>query len=123
MNIKDFATGIDVESVDRFEKYSFDKNCSFIKRVFTEKEIEYCYSDTKTKEHLAVRFAAKEAVFKALSSLELHVNYIDVEILNDEKGVPFVKILNNDYRDLIFRLSLSHGNGSAVASVFVMKIL
>ena len=44
-------------------------------------------------------------------------------LLIEAISVPFVKILNNDYRDLIFRLSLSHGNGSAVASVFVMKIL
>lgn len=123
MNIRDFSTGIDIEKVERFEKYSADKNSPFVQRIFTEKETEYCFAFRKPAEHLAVRFSAKEAVFKALSALNITgVNYSDIEILNDKNGVPFVRILNGKYDNLVIRLSLAHTNGNSVASVFIVKM-
>lgn len=123
MNIKNFSTGIDIEKIERFEKYSADKNSPFVQRIFTEKEIEYCFAFRKPAEHLAVRFSAKEAVFKALSALNINgVNYSDIEILKEENGAPLVRILNGKCDNLAIRLSLAHGNGNSVASVFIVEM-
>ena len=50
------------------------------------------------------------------------IHYSDIEIKSDERGVPFVNLLTEKYDNLIFRLSLSHGNGNSIASVIVMKV-
>ena len=61
---KILSIGVDIESVDRFKEH--DKNGSFLKRIFTNKELEYCFSFTDFAQHLAVRYSGKEAVVKAL---------------------------------------------------------
>ncbi|MBQ2644840.1 holo-ACP synthase [bacterium] len=122
MNIQDFATGIDIEKISRFDKYSSDKNAPFITRIYTTKEIEYCFSYKNPAEHLAVRFCAKEAVYKALSALNIqNIQFKQIEITNNSDGVPIVKIQNKDYDNIIIKISLSHGNGNAMASVFAVK--
>ncbi len=118
MKFEDISIGTDIEKIERFEKY--DKNSSLVKRIFTEAEIEYCFSFQNPAEHLAVRFCAKEAVYKALSTLEINdVKYSDVEILNNQNGAPTVHL--RKVKDVDFKLSLSHGNGSAIASVIAIK--
>lgn len=120
--MKDIATGVDIEDISRFEKYSSDKNSAFIERIFSKSEIEYCYACKNPAPHLAVRFSAKEAVYKALSSMEINnISYSDIEIYNTDKGVPKVKILKGGFENYEFRLSLSHGNGCSIASVIVIK--
>lgn len=122
MNIKDFATGIDIEKIERFEKYSTNKDDTFVKRVFTYREIEYCFSYKKPTEHLAVRFCAKEAVYKALSSLGFEdIDFTKIEILSDENGIPCVNLDKEKYKNIEMKISLSHGNGNAIASVFAIK--
>lgn len=120
--MKDIATGVDIEDISRFDKYSADKNSAFIERIFSKSEIEYCYAYRKPAPHLAVRFSAKEAVYKALSSFEIgNITYSDIEIYNTDSGVPKVRILKDGFENYDFRLSLSHGNGSSIASVIVIK--
>lgn len=122
MVFQDIATGIDIESIERFEKYSLNPKDKTVKRIFSDKEIDYCYSHRFPAKHLAVRFSAKEAVYKALSALNIKgINYSDIEVYNTDDGVPGIKILKNGYEQLNFRLSLSHGNGNAIASVIVIK--
>ncbi len=118
---EDFSVGVDIESVERFEKYSNDKNCPFIKRIFSEKEIDYCFKSKNTSSHLAARFCAKEAVYKALSALGKNIFYSEIEILNCENGIPKINILRPGFENYIFKISLSHGNGNAIASVIVIK--
>lgn len=123
MKIINFAVGTDIEEISRFEKYSKNPSDSFLKRIYTKTEIEYCFSHKAPEYHLAARFSGKEAVYKALSSLGAqNVRYSDIEIKNDKNGVPYVNILVNDCHDLVFRLSLSHGNGNSLASVVVIKV-
>lgn len=118
MNFEDISIGTDIEKIERFEKYG--KDSSLVKRIFTQAEIDYCFSFQKPAEHLAVRFCAKEAVYKALSSLEINdINYSEIEVLNDQKGSPYVHLKKE--KNVEFRLSLSHGNGSSIASVIVIK--
>ena len=122
MRILDFSVGTDIERIARFSKYSQNPADEFLKRVYTKNEINYCFSHKNPVQHLAVRFSAKEAVYKALSSMGIDdVHYSDIEIISNERGVPFVHLLSEEYDNLIFRLSMSHGNGNSLASVIVMK--
>ncbi|MDD3236503.1 MAG: holo-ACP synthase [Candidatus Gastranaerophilales bacterium] len=115
------AVGVDIEEISRFVKYSEDKNSAFVKRVYSEAEIEYCYSKRLPAPHLAARFCAKEAVFKALSSLEFESPlFKEIEILNKETGVPYVFINNEKYNNLTFQISLSHCKSNAIAFVEIM---
>ena len=65
---------------------------SFLKRIFTDKEINYSMKRKFYCEHLAARFAAKEAVLKAFGDGFSVVNLKDVEIINDEHGRPVVTL-------------------------------
>jgi holo-[acyl-carrier protein] synthase len=68
----------------------------FLKKIFTENEIAYCNKKKDPYPHLAVRFAAKEAVIKASSLLrDKRLAFHDIEILNEPSGKPFIKILNS----------------------------
>ena len=90
INIKTFTDIIVLERV---------KDGKFSERVFTEEEIQYCESKkTQKYQHYAARFAAKEAVFKAISSglkNKYDISWKDIEILNDENGRPYVNMINS----------------------------
>lgn len=122
MNIRDLGVGVDIEDVKRFEKYSEDKNNTFLKKVYTPNEIEYCFKSKDPAKHLAVRFCAKEAIYKAFCSLGvLNLGFQDVEIVNDSNKVPEVVFLNEKIKDYGCKLSLSHNKDKAIANVIVMK--
>ena len=60
--------GVDIIEVSRIEDAIENLEDKFLNRVYTKKEIEYCNSKNNMKyQHFAVRFAAKEAIFKAVS--------------------------------------------------------
>ena len=94
----------------------------FKERVYTEKEIEYCESKNIQKyQSYSGRFAAKEAIFKALSTLiedKYKIKWTDFEIINDKEGKPNVQI-NTDIIDksLIknIDISISHCKEYATA--------
>lgn len=114
-------TGVDIIEIDRVKKCIEETEGKFCDRVYTKKEIEYCENKkTQKYQHYAARFAAKEAVFKAIS-LEIKnkydINWNDIEILNDENGRPYVNILNQDIRAEDIDISISHCKEYAVASV------
>lgn len=124
MNIK---TGIDIIEVNRIQDSIEKLGDRFLKRVYTEQEISYCESKKTQKfQSYSARFAAKEAVFKAISSLidnKFDVKWKEIEIINDETGRPFVS-LNGNLKELLgnkveIDISLSHVKETAVASVIV----
>lgn len=82
-------TGIDIIEVSRIEESINSLGEKFLKRVFTDYEIEYCNSKNNMKyQHFSARFAAKEAIFKAISSSlksKYDITWTDIEIRNDEK--------------------------------------
>ena len=109
--------GVDIEDIERFNK----KNEKFLNRIFTEKERLYCSSKAKSAEHYAVRFCAKEAVIKAMNSMGIHQPTLkEIEIYNDEKGCPFIK-LPKKYENLQGDVSLSHDKTKAIAFVVINK--
>ncbi|MFN3967013.1 MAG: holo-ACP synthase, partial [Endomicrobiia bacterium] len=76
--------GIDIVEVKRIAQLI--KNKRFLKRIFSEDEIKYCSSRKNSSQHFAVRFAAKEAVWKALSDKKL--THKDINITNKKNGKP-----------------------------------
>jgi len=86
--------GIDLLVVSRMERELQQEGGGFRDRVFTSGEVAYCQSKAHPAEHFAARFAAKEAVFKALALEQGEgLAWCDVEIETDTDGRPRV-ILN-----------------------------
>ena len=118
-------TGIDIIEISRVKESIEGTNEKFCERVYTEKERKYCESKKMQKyQHYAARFSAKEAVFKAISyelGNKFEINWKDIEILNDEKGRPYVNILNNKIQNIEdIDISLSHCKQYAIANVVVI---
>lgn len=119
MNIR---IGTDIIEISRIKRSIEDTDNKFIERIYTNKEIEYCESRKSQKyQHYAVRFAGKEAVFKAISSMlknKFEIDWKDIEILNDYSGRPYVNILKSKISEKInIDISLSHCKEYAVANV------
>ena len=114
-------TGIDIVEVSRIKKAIESSNNKFLKRIFTEKEIEYCISKKINKyEHFAARFAAKEACLKAISELlasKYNISWKEIEILNSEEGRPILKLHKEIGKIENIDVSISHVKEYAVASV------
>ena len=104
--------GVDIVEIERISKSV--KNRRFLKKVFTEREIAYCRSRRLSAQHFAVRFAAKEAVWKAVGEPKLL--HRDIQIRNQDNGKPEV-VFPKRFARLARRvaISLSHGRDYAVA--------
>ena len=118
--------GVDIIEVSRIEDAIENLEDKFLNRIYTEKEIEYCSSKNNMKyQHFAVRFAAKEAIFKAVSeSLEEKTDIVwtNIEILNNKAGRPYVSFINCDMEEKIenIDISLSHIKEYAIANCVVV---
>ncbi len=117
--------GVDIIEISRVKESIESLGERFINRVFTEKEIEYCESKKAQKyQHYAARFAAKEAVFKALSwKLEdkYAICWKDIEVVDDKQGRPSLNIIGMNLDDIEnIDISLSHCKEYAVANVTVL---
>lgn len=108
--------GIDIVEVKKINRLI--KNRNFLKRVYTQNEIEYCMNKKNHAQHFAVRFATKEAVWKALGKEGVVLKNIGVH--NLPNGKPKVTINGKQQRNI--DISLSHTNNYAV-SVAIIKPL
>ena len=117
-------TGIDIIEVSRIKKAIENSNEMFLKKVFTEKEIEYCNSKKTNKfESFAARFAAKEACLKAISDLlenKFDITWKEIEIENAKSGKPVIKLYKNLKEIESIDVSLSHIKDYAIASVSII---
>ncbi len=114
--------GTDIIEIERIQHSIEEIGDKFKERVYTKKEIEYCESKKNQKyQHYAARFAAKEAVFKAIShELEnkYQIEWKNIEIINDKNGRPEVNFVNIHINELEqIDLSISHCKKYAVANV------
>lgn len=105
------GSGIDIVEIKKLEKAVKRWGDIFLNRVYTQKELEYSNKKRYPLQHLAARFAAKEAIFKALGNSP-KLNFKDIEIANDSNGKPYCRIKN---RRSGISLSLSHTENYAVA--------
>lgn len=113
--------GTDIIEIERIKNLIEEEQNRALDRIFTEKEIKYSESKGIVKyQHYAARFAAKEAIFKAISNRldnKFEISWKDVEILNDEKGRPEVHLLTDKLKDVkSIEISLSHCREVAVAT-------
>ena len=115
--------GTDIIEVSRIKESIEKLGDKFLNKIYTKKEIEYCLSKNNMKyQHFAARFAAKEAIFKAISSIlknKYEITWTDVEVLNDENGRPYVHFLNNNYNIEQIDISISHLKEYAIATCIV----
>jgi len=110
--------GIDILEVGRVQK-AIEQNARFLNRVFTEKEIQYSQPKKSKFQHLAARFAAKEAFFKAIGK---RIAWTDVEVVNEPSGQPRLVIhAKEDFGFTRSHLSLSHLADHALAIVILEK--
>ena len=110
--------GVDIIEVGRIQTLA-EKSPRFLKRVFTEVEIQYSNGKKNKYQHLAARFAAKEAFFKALGK---KINWTDVGIVNRPSGKP--ELVLREGASFSFDrtyVSLSHLQDYAIAYVVLEK--
>lgn len=122
------GVGVDVVSISRVKRAIEKGGASFLKRVFTERELEYCFQSGYSYEKLAARFAAKEAVFKAIghaSRSRLGWRGVEIEAVDQEVRVVMSEPLLNLLREKGARnilISLSHDRTSDVAIAVAMLL-
>ena len=116
------TVGTDIIEVERIKK-AIESNEKFIETVFTEKEIKYCESKKMTKyEHYSARFAAKEAIYKAISPIlnnKYEISWKDAEVVNDINGKPYVNFIDIYMNIKDIDISLSHIKDYAIANAVV----
>jgi holo-[acyl-carrier protein] synthase len=114
------AVGVDIIEIDRIEQSIVSWHDSFLKRIYTEAELE---SSGNKPSSLAARFAAKEAVMKALNTGAIGVSWKDIEVLSNNDGAPFVRLCGRAYDKAkeigisAFSISMSHSKQYAIAMV------
>ena len=116
--------GVDVVELSRFRKAMARGGRAFMRRIITAQEEAYARARKRTSLlHLAGRFAAKEAVMKALSQLDpgrvLAMNQIEVR--NDRWGRPHILLHDGRHRRVKVHVSLSHVDTVAVASAIAVQ--
>ncbi len=116
--------GVDVVELSRFRRAIERGGKAFLRRIFTEEEIAYAKARRRTTLlHLAGRFAAKEAVIKAISQIDpmrtLAMN--QVEVRNDRLGRPHIILHDGRRGRLTVHVSLSHVESVAVASAIAIR--
>ncbi len=120
MNRRDI--GVDIVDIRRIRKSYERYGERFLKRVLTDREICHCKRKKDMVPSVAARFAAKEAVSKALGTgIARGFTWKSVEVVNDENGRPSLHMLDRSLviSDDHIRVSLSHSGDYAVAFVLL----
>ncbi|MEN6462944.1 MAG: holo-ACP synthase [Syntrophomonas sp.] len=118
--------GIDIVDIDRI-RIVVKRTPRFLSRVFTQQELEYCYTKSDPYPSLAVRFAAKEAVRKLHPIFAGGIGFQEVEVVTDKQGRPEVVLhgeaLARHFRENLgdIAISLAHSQNQAIASAVARK--
>ncbi len=117
--------GTDIIEISRIRESIEKSGEKFINLLFTPAEIEYCESKRNAKYyHYAGRFAAKEAIFKAVSPLlknKFDISWHNAQVINDENGNPRIEFLDIKFDKIkSIDISISHCKEYAVATVVLI---
>ncbi len=115
----DIFVGVDCEDISRFK--DLNRSNAFMRKIFSENEIETCLKKQNPAQHFAARFAGKEAIIKAFSSAGKKISINQIEIVNDDSGAPVVNLHKEGLESIEVKLSLSHCYSLAVASAIVIE--
>jgi holo-[acyl-carrier protein] synthase len=119
--------GIDLVDCGRIERMLSDHGQAFLDRVYTPAEQAYCGRSRNQVERLAARYAAKEAVLKALGTgMRDGMSWTEIEVSHDALGAPVVTLHGEVARVAAARgvgrlaVSLTHAGGLAMAEVMAL---
>lgn len=116
--------GTDIIELSRVEEAITRHGNRFLERLFTAKERDYCLSYQDSIPRFAGRFAAKEAVSKALGTGIGDISWHEIEIVNSKSGQPkvfFSKRLQALYPSIQVLLSISHCKAYATATAIIVE--
>src|SRR3954471_4373544 len=121
--------GIDAIEIDRVGRMFADKGERMLQRLFTGDELSYIKDRAAPAQHIAVRLAAKEAAYKALSGNDLArgIGWRDIEVFSREDGSPELRLhgrAQHRYGELsagAIHVSLTHSQTTAIAVVIVER--
>jgi len=127
--MKIFGIGTDIVNIKRMEKTLKTNGNTFKKRIFSKDEINYCENKKNPSRFFAKRFAAKEALSKALGTgIRKGIDFRNIEISNDNLGKPLINLKGSTEKFLqkkiktkkyFIYLSLSDDNPWAQATVII----
>lgn len=120
--------GTDIVDIKRFRVIVEKRGEAFLKKIFTENEIEYAENKRSFHTHMAGKFAAKEAVKKALpDGARIGLNWTDIEVLNHPDGKPYVTLygeareIMKDHDLARVLVSVSHTDEIATSNAMAVK--
>ena len=117
------SIGVDICAIKRMNEIEEKYKKRFLQKIFTPEEIDYCEQKYNKHSSYAARFAAKEALLKAIGTgLRKGYNWKDIEIDNDDLGKPFFKFYGQIEQFISQRhvhLSISHSENDAIAFVII----
>lgn len=117
--------GIDIIEIDRIKESVNKFGDAFLNKIYTQNELDYCLAKFNKYQHLAARFAAKEAIYKALSVPAQSCKLENIEITNEKNGLPVVNFSGRlkDYlsTDKEIKISISHSDNyvACVALIYL----
>ena len=120
--------GIGIDLIEVKKIATSIRSEAYLRKVFTEAEIEECRSAANSAERFAGKFAAKEAFMKAIGrGIRQGVWFTQIEVLNEESGAPYVRV-NGAPQTSIHELgvknihvSVTHTKSTAAAVVILEK--
>jgi holo-[acyl-carrier protein] synthase len=117
-----FRVGVDAVRAQRLQEVIFGDEARQ-RAVFTERELDHCRGRRREYEHLAARFAAKEAVLKTFGTgLTRRMRFTEVEVVNEQSGRPRIELggtvaeFAREHGLQQLDVSLTHTDGLAVAT-------
>ncbi|MCK4904086.1 MAG: holo-ACP synthase [Candidatus Marinimicrobia bacterium] len=116
--MSDVFIGTDIISIPRLKKtINSSHGDKFTNRIFTENEIDYCRNKVNSIIHFAGRFAAKEAITKALLSSEIidSISMKSIEIISGKNRKPEVNLTLSSKLQIQCKVSISHTDEYAIA--------
>ncbi|HCY77567.1 MAG TPA: holo-[acyl-carrier-protein] synthase [Ignavibacteriales bacterium] len=118
--------GIDIIEIARIKSSIDTYGDSFLNKIYTNNELEYCLAKHNKYQHLAARFAAKEAIYKALATgWEKDATWKSIEIINEPNGLPvakfFGKLKEFISEDKDIKISLSHSDNYVACVAIIYK--
>jgi len=121
------GTGVDIIEVWRVKKALDGWGERFLKRVFTQREMDYANTKKFSHESLAARFACKESVLKAFGDTRIGIQLKNIEVLNDSKGKPEI-FLHGEAKEFAVKnrldniiVSMSHTSEYAVSNAILWR--
>lgn len=120
-----YGIGVDLQHIGQLNDAIEKHGMPFVRKIFTEAEVAYCQQYSRPCQHLAARWAAKEAFLKALGAgIGQGFSFHEIETRNQVNGQPYLVLHGNarkhcDTLGLKAFLSLSHSGEYALAQVVV----